>query len=213
MWKKDDVTPPATVPPAGRERTSNHPETPAAPGEARERASIGRSITIKGEVQGEEDLLIQGRVEGSVDLQQQSVTVGQDGRVKADINGRIVTVEGEVEGDLQAQEQVILRASARVQGDIIAPRVVLEDGASFKGLVDMRDPFKGKSSPPGASGPEKKTPSEREKEPGEDSSPAEKPTETPISTSAAPDAGKATTGAGEESSRTPGSTSSVKGKP
>jgi cytoskeletal protein CcmA (bactofilin family) len=107
---------------------------------------IGRSISIVGEVKGEEDLLIQGRVEGSVDLRNQSVTVGEGGRVKADITGRIVAVEGEVEGNLQAEEQVILRSSARVKGDITAPRVVLEDGASFRGLVDMGDrEQKGKS--------------------------------------------------------------------
>ncbi len=102
-----------------------------------ERATIGPSITIKGEVSGDEDLLIQGRIDGSVNLKLQSVTVGREGRVKANISGRIVTVEGEVEGDLRAQEQVILRSSARVQGDITAPRVVLEDGANFRGLVDM----------------------------------------------------------------------------
>jgi cytoskeletal protein CcmA (bactofilin family) len=106
-----------------------------------ERATIGPSITVKGEVGGDEDLLIQGRVEGSVNLKQQSVTVGNQGRVKADIEGKVVTIEGEVEGDLKALEQVILKGSARVQGDITAPRVVLEDGASFRGLIDMGDPF------------------------------------------------------------------------
>jgi cytoskeletal protein CcmA (bactofilin family) len=88
-------------------------------------------------VTGDEDLLIQGRVDGSVDLKQHSVTVGREGEVKANIIGRVVTVEGKVEGNLSADEQVILRASATVQGDISAPRVVLEDGARFRGGVDM----------------------------------------------------------------------------
>jgi cytoskeletal protein CcmA (bactofilin family) len=105
-----------------------------------ERATIGRSITIKGEVTGDEDLLIQGRVDGSIDLKQHAITVGREGEVKANITGRIVTVEGKVEGNLSADEQVILRASATVQGDISAPRVVLEDGARFRGGVDMADP-------------------------------------------------------------------------
>jgi cytoskeletal protein CcmA (bactofilin family) len=140
MWKKDEVTPPPNPTPRKEERPPR-PEPPRPTTGTAERATIGRSITIRGEVSGEEDLLIQGRIEGSVDLQQQSVTVGREGRVKADITGRIVTVEGEVEGDLKAEEQVILRSSAQVQGDITAPRVVLEDGASFRGLVDMKDPM------------------------------------------------------------------------
>lgn len=137
MWKKDEATPGVErQPQAGPRTEAPRPRTTttAAPGEV---AVIGRSIIIKGEVSGDEDLLIQGQVDGSVDLDLQSVTVGREGRVKANITGRVVTVEGEVDGDLKAQEQVILRSSARVHGDITAPRVVLEDGASFRGLVDM----------------------------------------------------------------------------
>jgi cytoskeletal protein CcmA (bactofilin family) len=138
MWKKD-----AESDDMARERTDATPSRPSTPGGARgpsERGAIGRSITIRGEVTGDEDLLIQGRVEGSVDLQQHAVTVGPEGDVKASIRGRIVTVEGTVHGDLTAQEQIILRSSARVQGDLSAPRVVIEDGASFRGGVDMGDP-------------------------------------------------------------------------
>jgi cytoskeletal protein CcmA (bactofilin family) len=101
---------------------------------------IGPSITIRGEVSGDEDLLIEGKVDGSVDLELHAVTVGGEGRVKANITARVVTVEGEVEGDLKARDQVILRTAARVKGDITAPRVVLEDGANFRGLVDMGEP-------------------------------------------------------------------------
>jgi cytoskeletal protein CcmA (bactofilin family) len=100
-------------------------------------ATIGPSIVVRGEVSGNEDLLIQGQLDGSVALNLNSVTVGGGGRVKADITGRIITIEGNVEGNLNAKEQIILRGSAIVQGDIKAPRVVLEDGASFRGLVDM----------------------------------------------------------------------------
>ena len=136
MWKKDEVTPGT----ARQTEAAPRPEAPRRANAGTERATIGPSITIKGEVTGDEDLLIQGRVEGSVELQLQSVTVGGDGRVKANITARVVTVEGEVEGDLRAQEQVVLRGSARVTGDITAPRVVLEDGARFRGLVDMGGP-------------------------------------------------------------------------
>lgn len=160
MWKKEDesgaptkpqgasATPAGTAPAA----TPPAPSHPAATGHA---ATIGPSITINGEVSGDEDLLIQGRIDGSVHLGDHAVTVGSEGRVKADITGRIVTVEGEVEGDLRAEEQIILRRAARVEGDITAPRVVLEDGARFRGLVDMGEGDKGKGSDPSTS-PEKK---------------------------------------------------------
>jgi cytoskeletal protein CcmA (bactofilin family) len=139
MWKKDDKPVPAPTAPQPKEKTPR-PESTRLGADTGERATIGRSITIRGDVSGDEDLLIQGRVDGSVDLKQRSVTVGQEGRVKANITGRVVIVEGEVEGDLRAEEQVILRSTARVQGDITASRVVLEDGASFRGGVDMGDP-------------------------------------------------------------------------
>ncbi len=102
-----------------------------------DRAIIGPSITIKGDVTGEEDLVIQGRVEGKVDLAQHHVTVGANGRIKANIIGRSVTVEGEVEGDLLAEEQISVRKSGKVRGNVTAPRVTIEDGAMFKGSIDM----------------------------------------------------------------------------
>jgi cytoskeletal protein CcmA (bactofilin family) len=141
MWKKDEATPTPTPTPTPRQaEVSPRPEAPRRTQASSERAVIGRSITIRGDVRGDEDLLIQGHVEGSVDLELHAVTVGGDGRVKANITGRVITVEGEVEGDLHAQEQITLRSTARVNGDITAPRVVLDDGASFRGLVDMGDP-------------------------------------------------------------------------
>ncbi len=143
MFKKPEV--PTHTPASQPEMSSPYdrptptaPAAPAAPAASMAtRATIGRSITIRGEVSGDEDLLIQGRVDGSVDLKQHAVTVGPEGEVKASITARLVTVEGSVEGDLRAEEQIILRSSARVQGDLTAPRVVLEDGARFRGGVDM----------------------------------------------------------------------------
>ena len=137
MWKKDEEstsaagsTPERPPPPSTR-----NPQPPtSAKGEP---ATIGRSITIRGDVTGDEDLYIQGRIEGTVDLKQHSVTVGPEGRVHANIKGRTVTIEGEVEGDVLGQEQVALRSSSKVNGDIVAPRVVLEDGATFLGSIDM----------------------------------------------------------------------------
>lgn len=169
MWKKDDVTPPTPPRPEPREKPLHNDPPKAAPA-ASERATIGRSITIRGEVEGDEDLLIQGRVDGSVDLKDQSVTVGREGRVKANITGRVVAVEGEVEGDLRANEQVVLRSSARVQGDITAPRVVLEDGANFRGLVDMADSSQSGVGSAKTSAPSGKAEEEKAKAEGEGSS-------------------------------------------
>lgn len=140
MWRRDEAPNPMPNEPQPEKQTPRpdpHRSSPPATGE---RATIGRSITIRGEVSGDEDLLIQGQVDGSVELKEQAVTVGREGKVKANITARMVTVEGEVEGDLKADEQVILRSSAKVQGDITAPRVVLEDGANFRGGIDMGTP-------------------------------------------------------------------------
>jgi cytoskeletal protein CcmA (bactofilin family) len=143
MWKKPDEETDGRTP--ARPTTGGTPTPPSTSadrptrpvGTANERATIGRSITIRGDVSGDEDLMIQGRIEGSVQLGKHHVTVGPEGRVKANISGRSVTVEGEVKGDLHGDEQVALRPTARVEGDIVSPRVVLDDGASFRGSIDM----------------------------------------------------------------------------
>jgi cytoskeletal protein CcmA (bactofilin family) len=139
MWKKSDneplqptVTAPVAPPVAAPAPARNGP---VAPGH--EKAIIGPSITIKGELIGAEDLLIQGRVEGRIDLRKHNITVGKSGRVKADLFGLSITVEGEVEGNLFGAEQVVVRQSGVVQGNITAPRVSLEDGSKFKGSIDM----------------------------------------------------------------------------
>tara|TARA_R110000823_G_scaffold27609_19_gene80534 strand:- start:1056 stop:1445 length:390 start_codon:yes stop_codon:yes gene_type:complete len=98
---------------------------------------IGPSIKIKGEVTGEEDLLIQGKVEGTITLKDQELSVGESGRVTADISARVIKIEGEVTGDIAGSEKVVIARSGNVRGNIVAPRVTLEDGAIFKGSIDM----------------------------------------------------------------------------
>ena len=137
MWKKDEGSP---AQPTAQQGTPRAPTTRQTSSSASGRATIGPSISIKGDVTGSEDLLIQGRVDGSITLDNYAVSVGNDGRVTANITGRVITIEGNVEGDLTAEEQIVLRGSAQVHGDIKAPRVVLEDGATFRGLVDMGAP-------------------------------------------------------------------------
>ena len=98
---------------------------------------IGASIVIKGTVSGDEDLLVQGKVEGSIELKNNEVSVGQSGRVTADVNAKTVKIDGEVTGDIHGGENVVISKSGRVRGNIVAPRVTLEDGAIFKGSIDM----------------------------------------------------------------------------
>lgn len=137
MWKKDDTSDETTPPRRDAQKPAASHDRTRKPVE---QATIGRSIRIRGEVSGDEDLLIQGHVDGTVSLKQHALTVGSEGEVKADVTARLITVEGRVEGDLTADEQLILRGSAQVDGDLTAPRVVLEDGASFRGGIDMGDP-------------------------------------------------------------------------
>lgn len=132
---------------------------------ARINAMIGPSIVIKGTVTGDEDLLIQGRVEGKVELTANVVSVGQSGRVAADIHAKIAKIEGEVRGDIMCNEKVVITKSGNVRGNIVAPRVTLEDGAIFKGSIDM-DPGEvatnkvslASDKPPALSASEKKAP-------------------------------------------------------
>lgn len=138
MWKKgegEDIGGPETVPPRPVPSATSSSDRHVRG--SREEAIIGPSITIRGDVTGDEDLTIQGRIEGTVTLKQHNVAVGPDGKVDASIHARMVTVEGEVKGDLHGQEQVVLRKTARVQGNIQSPRVTLEDGARFRGGIDM----------------------------------------------------------------------------
>lgn len=98
---------------------------------------IGPSIVIKGSVTGDEDLVIQGKVEGTVELGSHEVSVGQSGKVNADITAKTVRIDGEVAGDIKGHEKVVISQSGNVRGNIVAPRVTLEDGAIFKGSIDM----------------------------------------------------------------------------
>ncbi len=129
MWNKRESEP-ASFP------TTPLPSVPPPLG-ASERAAIGASVAIVGNVTGNEDLTILGRLEGKVDVPQHSVTVGRSARVQADIHAKSVSVEGEVRGNLVAAEQILIRKTATMLGNLTAPRVGLEDGCCFKGSVEM----------------------------------------------------------------------------
>lgn len=117
----------ATPEPVRRETGSNN----------RAAAVIGPSIHIDGTLRGDEDLLIEGKVKGTVELKKNSVTIGSKGEVTADIYAHTIYIDGSMNGNLVAAERVVVRKSARISGSITAPRVSLEDGARFNGSIDM----------------------------------------------------------------------------
>ena len=99
--------------------------------------NIGQSICIRGELIGDEDLTIEGRVEGKIDLKDHNLTIGPKGRIQAEISAKVIVISGEVAGNVHAGDKVELAETGRVIGDIVAPRIVIADGARFKGTVDM----------------------------------------------------------------------------
>jgi cytoskeletal protein CcmA (bactofilin family) len=101
-------------------------------------ATIGKSVVVKGELSGSEDLYVDGEVEGSISLRGQSLTIGPNGRVHANIEARNVIVHGRVDGNIKASDRVDLRKSASLSGDISTARVAIEDGAFFKGTIDIQ---------------------------------------------------------------------------
>ena len=149
MWKPTNQ-PQTPARPAEPERpTTSTPSAPvmasAEPAAPRpvttttaDQATIGKSLVIKGEVTGSESLYIDGRVEGSINLSGNRVTVGRNGVVAANINAREIVVLGKVRGNLTASDRVDIRSDGSLTGDVIAARISIEDGAFFKGGIDIR---------------------------------------------------------------------------
>lgn len=132
MFKRSNDKSPA----AGTNPYESAP-APKSTRSAESRSVLGPSLVFKGELTAEEDLLIQGRIEGSIEHNERNLTIGKQGYVKADIHAKVITVEGTVEGDINGDDAVIIRQTGNVRGNIVAPRVTLEDGAKFKGGIDM----------------------------------------------------------------------------
>jgi cytoskeletal protein CcmA (bactofilin family) len=100
--------------------------------------NIGKSVVIKGELSGSEDLTIEGHVEGRIDLRENVLTIGPNGKIKAEVFAKSVVVLGEVTGNVTASEKVDIRDNGSVDGDIASPRVAIAEGAHFRGSVDMQ---------------------------------------------------------------------------
>ena len=120
--------------------------------------NIGKSVIIKGELSGSEDLTIEGHVEGKIDLKDNVLTIGPNGKIKAEVFAKAVIVLGEVTGNVTASEKVDIRDNGSVDGDIASPRVAIAEGAHFRGSVDMQrsglKPSAAKPATPGAPAPQ-----------------------------------------------------------
>jgi cytoskeletal protein CcmA (bactofilin family) len=119
-----------------------------------EQATIGKGLFIKGEISGSESLLVDGKVEGSINLPGNRVTVGRNGQVAAHITAREVVILGKVRGNVSATDRVDIRAEGALNGDVAAARISIEDGAFFKGGIDIKKPDSGKSASVAAGAPE-----------------------------------------------------------
>ncbi len=165
MWKRDEAVKPASGQPAPT------PAAPSAPSQQvstqavpqtdvrrqieRDVVNIGKSVVIKGELNGSEDLTIEGHVEGKIELKDHVLTIGPNGKIKAAVFAKSVIVLGEVNGNVTASEKVDIRDGGAVDGDIVSPRVAIAEGAHFRGTVDMQkkgaQPGQQKSSGQGSS--------------------------------------------------------------
>src|SRR5881628_568807 len=145
MWKRDEAVRPAS----GGQPAAAQPPAPvpvATPGSRPEThhqmekdiVNIGKSVVIKGELNGSEDLTIEGHVEGTIQLRDHVLTIGPNGKIKAQVFAKAVIVLGEVTGNVSASDKVDIRDNGSVDGDIVSPRVAIAEGAHFRGSVDMQ---------------------------------------------------------------------------
>jgi len=148
MWKREEaprppqpvVTPPAS-PPVVHQSTTPRVESvqPVHPVQQEKSiVNIGKSVIIKGELSGSEDLTIEGQVEGKIELRQNVLTIGPNAKIKAQVLARAVVVEGTVQGNIAASEKIEIRDKGSVEGDLSSPRVAIADGAHFRGSIDMQ---------------------------------------------------------------------------
>ena len=134
MWKREEP-----VQPVSRQVVGTAGSAPAdEAGSANANVVIGKSIVVKGELGGNEDLTVEGQVEGKIALKQHVLTVGVHGRIRAQVFAKEVVVLGEVVGNIEATEKVAICSEGTVEGDIKAPRVAIDEGAKFRGGIDMQ---------------------------------------------------------------------------
>src|SRR6266540_6079083 len=146
MWKRDEAVRPASGQPAAAPQPTQPapaqqahvPRPEASHSMEKDNVNIGKSVVIKGELNGSEDLTIEGQVEGTIQLRDHVLTIGPNGKIKAQVFAKSVIVLGEVTGNVTASEKVDIRDNGSVDGDIVSPRVAIAEGAHFRGSVDMQ---------------------------------------------------------------------------
>ncbi len=145
MWKRDESAKPAATPAPAPAPGATPAHTPAVPSggdyrpqNARDTVNIGKSVFIKGELSGSEDLTIEGSVEGRIELKENTLTIGPNGKIRAEVFAKQVIVLGEVTGNVTATEKVDIRDNGSVDGDVTSPRVAIAEGAHFRGAIDMQ---------------------------------------------------------------------------
>src|SRR5438309_2207524 len=144
MWKRDEAVrsasgqPAMSPPPAPLVAGAPSPRPEASNNLEKDIVNIGKSVVIKGELNGSEDLTIEGHVEGTIQLRDHVLTIGPNGRIKAQVFAKAVVVLGEMTGNVTASDKVDIRDNGSVDGDIVAPRVAIAEGAHFRGSVDMQ---------------------------------------------------------------------------
>jgi cytoskeletal protein CcmA (bactofilin family) len=145
MWKRDEAVRPTSgqpaappTSPAPNVAAPSSPRTEAANPMEKDIVNIGKSVVIKGELNGSEDLTIEGHVEGTIQLRDHVLTIGPNGKIKAQVFAKMVIVLGEVQGNVTASDKVDIRDNGSVEGDLIAPRIAIAEGAHFKGSIDMQ---------------------------------------------------------------------------
>jgi cytoskeletal protein CcmA (bactofilin family) len=156
MWnkRKEEEYPPksANVPAASASQAKENPPMSTAPAtsqhapEMRGPAVIGKSVMIKGQIFSREDLTIDGEVDGAVELQEHRLTVGPHGKLQAGVKAREIVVLGTIHGNVEASDKIDIRKDAKLVGDIKTARIVIEDGAYFKGSIDIARPETGKQA-------------------------------------------------------------------
>src|SRR6267378_2798159 len=146
MWKRDENVRPTSGQPTAAPQPPAPPPVAGVPAPRLEASqhmekdivNIGKSVVIKGELNGSEDLTIEGHVEGTIQLRDHVLTIGPNGRIKAQVFAKAVIVLGEVTGNVTASDKVDIRDNGSVDGDIVSPRVAIAEGAHFRGSVDMQ---------------------------------------------------------------------------
>ena len=147
--RKDNLREPAATQQQQPARVEERPLSPAptAQPSTTPKAAIGSTIVIKGELSGDEDVVVSGEFEGNIDLPNHALTVLRGGQVRANVKANLVEIQGEVQGDVDGVDKVLITKTGRMQGNISSPRVVLDDGAVFKGSIDMEPPVPAPSKP------------------------------------------------------------------